>query len=63
MTDDSDARTIRGFVRWAMQPPQAYVMYLIALVLVGGLSFYAGSLKPKTAPHLVPQTTAPPQSK
>ncbi|NVN86526.1 MAG: hypothetical protein HXX15_10605 [Rhodopseudomonas sp.] len=63
MADETDAGTIRGFVRWAMQPPQSYVMYLIAVVLIGGLSFYAGSLKPKTAPHVVPQSVSQPNGK
>jgi hypothetical protein len=31
----------------AMTPPQAYGMFLILLILVGGLSFYAGYLRPK----------------
>ena len=38
---------IRRFARWATTPPQAYTAYLIALVVVAGLSFYAGSLRPK----------------
>jgi hypothetical protein len=43
------AATIRGFVRWSITPPQSYAMYLVCLFLVAGLSFYAGSLKPKKA--------------
>ena len=41
------AAAIRGFVRWAITPPQSYAVYLVCLFLVAGLSFYAGSLKPK----------------
>ena len=37
-----------SFWRWATTTPQSYVVYLIALVLVWGLSFYAGMLRPKT---------------
>jgi hypothetical protein len=37
----------KSFVQWAMTPPQSYAVYLICLVLVWGLSFYAGMLKPK----------------
>jgi multidrug efflux pump subunit AcrB len=62
MDNQDEPRTIAGFFRWAIKPPQAYVMYLIALVLVGGLSFYAGSLKPKKAPGVVPPTAAVPRS-
>ena len=48
--DNTDsAATPKSFVQWAMTPPQSYAVYFIALVLVAGLSFYAGSLKPKTA--------------
>jgi hypothetical protein len=37
----------KSFVQWAITPPQSYAVYLIALFLVAGLSFYAGSLRPK----------------
>lgn len=60
MTDDSD-RSFKGFVQWATTPPQAYLVYLIALILVWGAMFYAGTLNPKhtntTAPS--PAVTAP----
>ena len=45
----------KSFVQWAITPPQSYAVYLVALFLVAGLSFYAGSLKPKK-----PVVTAPP---
>ena len=38
---------LRGFVRWAMTPPQSVAVYLLCLFLVAGLSFYVGTLKPK----------------
>jgi hypothetical protein len=41
------AAVIRGVVRWAITPPQSYVVYLVALFLVAGGSFYIGTLKPK----------------
>ncbi len=41
------AAAIRGFVRWSITPPQSYAVYLVCLFLVAGLSFYAGSLKPR----------------
>jgi hypothetical protein len=48
------AASIRGLVRWAITPPQSYVVYLISLFLVAGLSFYVGSLRPKKPVGLGP---------
>lgn len=46
--------------RWATTPPQAYGVYLGAVVLVFLLSFYAGTMKPKIVPVTAPQpVTAP----
>ena len=53
-----------GLLRWAMTPPQAYVVYLICVVLIGGVSFYVGTLRPKAHPGLAPpQAAMVPQSK
>jgi hypothetical protein len=52
--DGGPAGAIRGFVKWAITPPQAYVVYLISLFLVAGLSFYVGSLRPKKPVGLGP---------
>ncbi len=50
----------RGFVRWAMTPPQSVAVYLACLILVAGLSFYVGTLKPKKAVGMgPPPVTAP----
>jgi hypothetical protein len=51
----------KGWWRWAITPPQSYMLYLVALVLVFVLSFYAGTLKPKHATGLgpAPVPTAP----
>jgi hypothetical protein len=40
----------RQFARWATTPPQAYLTYVIALLLVWAMSFYAGTLSPKKPP-------------
>ncbi len=37
----------RRLVRWATTPPQAYVAYVVCLILVWLVSFYAGTLNPK----------------
>ena len=53
------AATPRNLLRWAITPPQSYAVYFLALVLVAGLSFYAGSLKPKKAVGGPPPVSAP----
>src|ERR1700681_2079956 len=39
---------IRVLARGVTKPPQAYAAYFVALILVAGLSFYIGTLRPKT---------------
>jgi hypothetical protein len=56
------AAGIRGFVRWAITPPQSYVVYLVSLFLVAGLSFYVGTLKPKKAVGLGPPPVSAPRN-
>ena len=50
----------KSLVQWATTPPQSYAVYLIALFLVAGLSFYAGSLRPKKPVGLGPPPMAAP---
>jgi hypothetical protein len=52
----------RGFLRWAITPPQSYVVYLVSLFLVAGLSFYVGTLKPKKAVGLGPPPVSAPRN-
>ena len=61
MEDEANqATTIRGFVRWATTLPQSIAVYFVCLVLIGGLSFYAGTIKPKKSIGLdPPQVSAP----
>jgi hypothetical protein len=56
------AEAIKGFVRWAMTPPQAIAVYLACLFLVAGVSFYVGSLKPKHAAGLAPPPVSAPRN-
>lgn len=44
----------KSFLRWATTRPQSYVVYLVCLILVWTLSFFAGTLKPKKAEGLGP---------
>jgi hypothetical protein len=55
------AAAIRGFARWAITPPQSYAVYLVCLFVVAGLSFYAGTLKPKKAAGLGPPPISAPR--
>ena len=56
------AEGFRGFVRWAMTPPQAIAVYLVCLFLVAGLSLYVGTLKPKKAIGLGPPPVSAPRN-
>jgi hypothetical protein len=56
------AAAIGDLVRWSIRPPQSYAVYLICLFLVAGLSFYAGSLKPKKAIGLGPPPMSAPRN-
>ncbi|MBR0752631.1 hypothetical protein JQ604_10585 [Bradyrhizobium jicamae] len=53
----NDPNKPQSWIRWAMKPPQAYAVYLVAVLLVFGLSFLAGTLKPKQTPAPAPVTT------
>ena len=56
------AAAIRGFTRWAITPPQSYAVYLVCLFLVAGLSFYAGTLKPKKPAGVAPSQVSAPRN-
>jgi hypothetical protein len=52
----------RDFWSWATTPPQSYAVYLVCLILVFVLSFYAGTMKPKKAEGFgPPPSLAPPR--
>nr|WP_213742122.1 hypothetical protein [Bradyrhizobium sp. dw_411] len=53
---------IRNFVKWAITPPQSYAVYLVALFLVAGGSFYVGTLKPKKAVGFGPPPVSVPRN-
>ena len=56
------AAKIRGFVKWAITPPQSYAVYLVALFLVAGGSFYVGTLKPKKTAGFGPPPVSVPRN-
>ncbi|MEY9185369.1 hypothetical protein ABIG06_006921 [Bradyrhizobium sp. USDA 326] len=63
MSDDAGPpRTFKSLLRWATTPPQAWGVYLLAVLLVWLLSFYAGTLKPKKSPDASQPTATAPRS-
>jgi hypothetical protein len=56
------AAAVKSFARWSITPPQSYALYLVCLFLVAGLSFYAGSLKPKKATGTGPPPVSAPRN-
>lgn len=62
MSDDTaPPRTVKGLIRWATTPPQAWGVYLLALLLVWLVSFYAGTLKPTKTPDGAPPAASAPK--
>jgi hypothetical protein len=63
MENNTDPQAaIRGFLRWAIKPPQSYALYLVCLFLVAGLSFYVGTLRPKKPTGLGPPPISAPRN-
>ena len=58
--ENNNPVSFQGLVQWAMTPPQAYVVYAICVILIGGLSFFAGTLNPKKPP--APPVVSAPRS-
>jgi hypothetical protein len=62
MENQTHPAGIKGLVQWAITPPQSYAVYLVALFLVAGLSFYVGTLKPKKAIGIGPPPISAPRN-
>ena len=62
MQQNGPAAVMRAIVAWAIAPPQAYVVYLVALFLVAGSSFYIGTLRPKKPIGLGPPPMSAPRN-
>jgi hypothetical protein len=43
----SGPRSFGDLMKWALTPPQSYAVYVIGLLLVYSLSYFAGTLNPK----------------
>jgi hypothetical protein len=59
MADKPGPNSFGDLVKWAITPPQSYVVYVIGLLLVYGVSYYAGTLNPKKGAP--PQTVSAPR--
>lgn len=63
MENEHDPDTaLRTLWRWATTRPQSYAVYLIVLILVWAVSFYAGTLKPKHGAGMGPPQVAAPRN-
>jgi hypothetical protein len=61
MTQDSDQQSqIAQAWQWLKKPPQVYVVYLVGLILVWMVSFYAGTLNPKRGTGVGPAPVSTP---
>jgi hypothetical protein len=60
--ETGQAGVIRKFARWASTPPQSIAVYLVCFLLVAGVSFYVGTLKPKKAIGLGPPPVSAPRN-
>jgi hypothetical protein len=56
------AEGLKGLVRWATTPPQSVAVYFVILVLVLGMSFYAGTLSPKKPAGMAPAPVSAPRN-
>ena len=52
-------RSLRGLWKWAITPPQSYVAYVLALILVWGVAFLAGTMNPKRTGGQTPAVSTP----
>ena len=62
MENQTGPAGLKGLWRWAITPPQSYAVYLIALLLMFGLSFYVGTMKPKSSAGIGPPPVSAPRN-
>jgi hypothetical protein len=63
MTNGADQQSqISRLWQWIKKPPQVYVFYLVCLLLVWMVSFYAGTLNPKRGTGFGPPPVSAPVS-
>ena len=62
MANQTGPAGFKGLLRWAVTPPQSYVLYLIGLFLIFGLSYFVGTMKPKHAVGIGPPPVSAPRN-
>ena len=62
MANQTGPAGLKGMLRWAITPPQSYAIYLIGLLLMFGLSFYVGTMKPKNSAGMGPPPVSAPRN-
>jgi hypothetical protein len=63
MTKDAEQQgQMSQLWQWIKSPPQVYVFYLVGLILVWMVSFYAGTLNPKRGTGFGPPPVSAPAS-
>lgn len=62
MANQTGPAGLKGLLRWAITPPQSYAVYLVALFLIFGLSYFAGTMKPKKSVGMGPPPISAPRN-
>jgi hypothetical protein len=62
MTNQTGPGGLKGMLRWAITPPQSYAVCLIGLLVIFGLSYYAGTMKPKHTTGMGPPPVSAPRN-
>jgi hypothetical protein len=62
MENQTSPTGFKGMLQWATTPPQSYAVYLVALLLVFGLSYVAGTMKPKNSAGMGPPPVSAPRN-
>jgi hypothetical protein len=57
---DAEQGPMSRLWQWIKTPPRIYVFYLVALILVWLVSFYAGTLNPRRGTGFGPSPTSAP---
>jgi negative regulator of sigma E activity len=58
----NDETSLQKLVRWAKTPPQVYVIYLVTLIVVWLVTYYAGTLNRRNQSPAPPTTVSAPRS-